>query len=207
MSKKTKKSVTHVFMIVDKSGSMTSLKTDVIGGFNEYVHSLSHDKEHEYSITAVLFDTRVSRYCEAKAPDDVPALDAKSYNPNGFTALHDAVGFTIGNVTYVNPNDKVLVVIMTDGQENASREETTASVRDKVADRGKQGWEFLYIGQGLDTWAQSRDMGINTYVQTSASRDATVGTYRGLGAGTRSFASGQSVTSAAWAVAEETKDK
>jgi len=193
MSKKTKKSVTHVFMIVDKSGSMELLATDVIGGFNSYVQTLAADTDHEYSITAVLFDTKTTPYCMGVTPDKVPAMDAHSYRPSFGTALYDAVGFTISNVSYVNPNDKVLVVIMTDGFENSSKEETTASINKKVKDREAQGWEFIYIGQGPDQWAQSQAMGMNNYVGTQSSGVDTRSTYSGLAKGTVASAGGASI--------------
>ena len=201
----TKKSITHVFMITDKSGSMDKLQEDVIGGFNTYIAKLIKDTKHTFSITATLFDTRVHPYCMAKAPSKVPAMDFRSYMPGGGTALLDAVGFTISNVTYVNKNDKVLVVIQTDGHENSSRDETYTSIAKKVADREKEGWEFIYIGQGIDQWDQAQRMGVNTYVHVNSSREGTHSTYSGLAAASRGFASGQSITRTAQDVEDEIK--
>jgi hypothetical protein len=205
--KKTKRSVTHVFMVIDKSGSMEPLRADVIGGFNSYVHDLSKDTEHEYSITAVLFDVTVHPYCNAASPIGVPAMDTGSYRPADGTALLDAVGFTIGNVAYVNPNDKVLVVISTDGHENSSREETTTSIRAKITDRMTQGWDFIYLGQGVDQWDQAQAMGVHTYLHTNSTSAATAGTYSGLATGTKGFAGGQSITETAKDIEDEVRGK
>jgi Mg-chelatase subunit ChlD len=208
---KKRKPITHVFMVVDKSGSMHPLQDDVIGGFNTYVNKLAEDTEHEYRITAILFDTSVRRHSEAKKPAEIAALDYRSYAPGGTTALYDAVGDAIydaGRVT-IKPADKVLVVIMTDGEENSSREYTTEAIKFRIQDREKQGWEFLYIGQGLDTWNQASGMGLRatSYLHTNSSKGATVGTYGGLASGTIAVAAGGSVIDTRREVLKETDGK
>lgn len=204
-----RKPITHVFMVVDKSGSMMPLQADVIGGFNTYINKLAEDTKHEFRITAILFDTSVRRYCDAKKPAQVPAMDSHSYSAGGGTALYDAVGDAIhdaGRVT-IKPEDKVLVVIMTDGQENASREYTTNAIRYRIEDREKQGWEFLYIGQGLNTWQQAQGMGVRTYVGTSATGMGTRSTYSGLATASSGYASGHTITETAKVIEDETRGK
>ena len=206
-----KKNITHVFMVVDKSGSMHPLQDDVIGGFNTYINTLAEDTKHDYRITVVLFDTAIRRHSEAKKPAEVAALDYHSYTPGGGTALHDAVGDAIydaGRVT-IKSGDKFLVVIMTDGEENSSREYTTEAIKARIQDREKIGWEFLYIGQGLDTWRQASGMGLrqSSYVHVNSSRGATAGTYSGLGVGTIAVAAGGSVIDTKKAVEKDTDGK
>lgn len=202
----SKKSVTHVFMIVDKSGSMFNLQDDVIGGFNTYINKLGKDTKQAFSITAVLFDTTVTPYCTAKTPDTVPAMDHRSYWPGGGTALLDAVGFTIGSIAHVDKPDRVLVVIQTDGHENASREETYTSIAHKIADRERQGWEFIYIGQGVDQWDQARSMGVSTYLHVNSSGVGTRSVYSGLATASGLYAAGQSAVHAAEAIKDEIKN-
>lgn len=204
---KKKQPTTHVFMIIDKSGSMFTLKDDVIGGFNEYIAKLTADTEHTYSITATLFDVVTTPYALAKAPAKVPTMDATSYRPGYGTALYDAVGFTIGSVAQIPPKDKALVVIMTDGEENSSVEETKASVNKKVEDRIKAGWDFIYIGQGIDQWNQAAGMGIRNYVGTQSTHAGTRSTYGVLATASGLYSGGASVKDVTKKIEEETHGK
>jgi uncharacterized protein YegL len=144
-----------VNVILDKSGSMASKTTDVIGGFNAYIAGLGEEDQVNYLFSLTLFDTQVAYRHVAIPLSEVKRLDSKSYRPEGNTALNDAIGITVRKV------DKVVTVIMTDGEENSSREWTHDAVRSLIEQKEKEGnWTFVFLGAGLDAWHQGRSYGV-----------------------------------------------
>jgi len=197
---------THVLMIVDMSGSMGDLAADVRVGFNTYVTDLA-DQPGTYRLTATLFDQRYMPLCADAELSAVPKLTPANYSPAGMTALLDAVGRTVGDFetrVQLGGTDRVLVVIQTDGHENASTEWTWEAIQRLIKDREATGrWSFVYLGAGADTWSQASRMGVdrNSYVNTSATSRGTRSTYDGLTRGTVSFAAGASGAEASGIVA------
>jgi len=157
------KPTTHVLFITDMSGSMTRIADDVRGGFNAYVADLRKDTDRKYRLTAVVFDDVIETLCTASKLGEVPPMTGDNYRPRGMTALLDAVGRTV--VTFdlaMTPadDDKVLVVVQTDGAENASREYTREAVAGLIKEREATGkWSFVYLGVGADSWRQAGGMG------------------------------------------------
>ncbi len=189
-------STTHVLMIADMSGSMHQLADDVRGGFNAYIAGLREDTDNTYKVTVALFDHRYMPLCTAVDLTDVPTLTSDNYEPAGSTALLDAVGLTVTGLTApLEPGDKVLVVIQTDGKENASEEWTFRAVADLIKSRTAAGnWDFTYLGAGVDSWDQAAMMGIGRamYVNTANTSEGTAATYTSLVGATRNYAGGQS---------------
>lgn len=179
----------YVIMVTDKSGSMAHLASDVIGGFNSFVESLkANTQDIDCKITTVLFDTKYQVLCVNAALSDAPKLDQLNYVAGGYTALYDAVGRAITefdkSVGELGEGDRVTLVIQTDGYENASTEHTAASVKAMMdAKLATEKWSMLYIGAGPDTWAQAQAMGVtrNSYMNTKATKGATVNTYGAMG--------------------------
>lgn len=186
---------THVLLITDKSGSMAPVQTDVRGGYNTYLDNLSEDADN-WSITSVLFDTYVTTLCEAAGVTDAPRLTVENYQPGGNTALLDAVGTGVTNLEKkltLNEGDKVLVVIQTDGEENSSREWSLQAVQDLIQRLdGKDGWGFLFIGQGPGSWDVGRRLGTMT-VNSSSGNMSSRNTYGAMAAVTRQYAGGQTM--------------
>lgn len=189
---------THVLFVTDMSGSMANLADDVRGGFNTYVADLVAAKERgegRYRLSVTLFDTEFIPYCTNARLADVPAMDSKNYRPRGGTALLDAVGITVTrfeSAVTLADDDRVLLVIQTDGQENASSEYTWDSVRALLEEREKTGkWSIVYLGQGIAAWAQGNRFGASTQtVNTAASGRGTRSSYSGLSAATVDYAAG-----------------
>jgi len=193
---------THVLIVTDMSGSMSKLAADVRGGFNSYIDDLRNDTDGDYRVTATLFDHRYMPLCTNATLVQVPALDEHNYVPAGSTALLDAVGRTVGTfeqATTLADDDRVLLVIQTDGYENSSIEWNFAGVSKLINTREATGkWSVTYLGAGKDSWDQASLMGINRsqYVNTADSSIGTANTYSGLATATRAYskgASGQSV--------------
>jgi uncharacterized protein YegL len=120
----------------------------------------AHQVNYLFSLT--LFDTQVAYRHVAIPLPEVKKLDGKSYQPGGMTALNDAIGITVRKVEADQPKvDKVVTVIMTDGEENSSREWTQDAVRGLIEQKEKEGsWTFVFLGAGLDAWHQGRSYGV-----------------------------------------------
>jgi uncharacterized protein YegL len=208
---KNAKPTTHVLMVVDMSGSMQPLAADVRGGFNTYIADLRKDEDRRYRVTATLFDTQFDSLCVATKLKDVPNLTGINYRPRGMTALIDAVGKTIAEfdarVPALGDEDRVLVVVQTDGHENASQEFTRERIAATIKEREGAGkWSFVFIGAGPDTWAQAAGMGFAaaSTVSVAATSAGTSATYSGLASATRSYSRGATGAEASSILATET---
>jgi uncharacterized protein YegL len=171
-----------VNVILDKSGSMASKLNDVIEGFNAYVNGLSKEDKVDYLFSLTLFDTMVAYRDVAIPLGSVRKLDPQTYVPGGNTALNDAIGITVRKVQDDKPQvDKVITVIMTDGEENSSREWTHDAVKSLIEQKEKEGvWTFVFLGAAPDAWVQGRSYGIPmgnvAQYSTNQYRDAFVAT-------------------------------
>ena len=149
-----------VNVILDKSGSMNTKVQDVIGGFNLYISELAKEPAVEYGFTLTLFDTAVAMKYNSVPLEKVAKLDESSYRPSGNTALLDAIGNTAQTVN-TDGFDKIITVIMTDGEENSSREWTLQGIRELVRSKESLGnWTFVFLGANLDAFAQGANLGV-----------------------------------------------
>ena len=167
----------ELVMILDKSGSMHGLEADTIGGFNAMI-----EKEKKLGIdvrvTTVLFNDKMDRLYEHREIRSVRPLTERTYETGGTTALLDAVGDTILHMEQSGAADrqgtKVIVVIITDGMENASTEFTKAKVKELISDKQeKAGWDFIYLGANIDAAEEADAIGVRkanavTYKNTSS---------------------------------------
>ena len=163
-----RENLTELVFILDRSGSMSGLESDTIGGFNSMIQK-QQKEEGEAFVSTVLFDD-VSEVIHDRAPiGKVEKLTDKDYYVRGCTALLDAVGSAIhhiGNVQkYARKEDrpsKTLFVITTDGLENASRRYQFKDVK-KMIERQKKkyNWEFLFLGANIDAIEVAGHMGIS----------------------------------------------
>lgn len=203
---------TRVLFVTDMSGSMSNVADDVRGGFNSFVDTLRADTKAQYRLTVMLFDDQFEFLCTDTALADVPVMDHSNYTPRGRTALWDAVGHTVTRFersAKLGDGDRVLVVVQTDGGENASTEFSGHSVSALVKEREAGGkWSFLFFGADIDAWAEASRMGFrrSQTVNTSSTGASTRAAYRSLARGTRKFSMGASGQSVARAVAEDQGD-
>jgi uncharacterized protein YegL len=155
-----RKTTTNVFFVLDKSGSMTTVRDATISGFNEYIKTLKNDG-NKYKMTLSLFDTKYDSVYEDKSLEDVKDLDSTTYRPDGMTALYDAVCKTLNEKSQVK--GKNLVVIMTDGEENSSVEYTEREMKKLIEELEKKGnWTFVFLGANQDAWATAQKFGMSS---------------------------------------------
>lgn len=171
-ARKTKKDVvTLINFVLDKSGSMNEVLDTTISGFNEYLGSQQAEPGKTlFSLTT--FNTDAARRPQiqsvhvARPIAEVPKLDRSNYRPSGMTPLYDALAETLERVedrvtAAETKPDVVLFVVMTDGLENASGENTSASVKPLVERAEKElGWTFVFLGANQNVWAAGSKMGI-----------------------------------------------
>ena len=163
-----RKNLTEVVFILDRSGSMSGLETDTIGGFNSLIEKQKKEDGEAY-VSAVLFDDRQDVIYDRVPVDKVRPMTEKDYYVRGCTALLDAVGGAInhiGNIhKYARPEDvpeKTLFIITTDGMENASRRYTFKKLKDMIERQQKKyGWEFLFLGANIDAAETAGSFGID----------------------------------------------
>lgn len=163
-----RKNVTEIVFLLDRSGSMSGLEQDVIGGFNAMIEK-QKKAEGEAVISTVLFDS-VSEVIHDRADvRQIKPMTDKDYTARGYTALLDAIGGAvhhIGNVhKYARPEDvpeHTLFVITTDGMENASRQYGSDQVKRMIErQKTKYGWEFLFLGANIDAVETAGRFGIS----------------------------------------------
>ena len=162
-----KKNLTELVFILDRSGSMSGLEQDTIGGFNGMLEKQKREEGEAY-VTTVLFDNYCERIHDRVKLGEVPPMTEKEYSVRGCTALLDAIGSTIthiGNIhKYARPEDVpeyTLFIITTDGMENASHQYDRVAVK-KMVERQKEryGWEFLFLGANMDAISEAASFGI-----------------------------------------------
>ena len=152
-----KKNLTEIVFILDRSGSMSGLEADTIGGFNSMI-AKQKKQDGEALVSTVLFDNVSEVIHDRVNIRDIQPMTDRDYTVRGCTALLDAIGEAIhhiGNIhKYARPEDvpeHTLFIITTDGMENASRFYSSDRVKQMIErQKAKYGWEFLFLGANID---------------------------------------------------------
>lgn len=162
-----KKTLTEIVYILDRSGSMSGLEADTIGGFNSMIEKQKQTGERAY-VSTVLFDDRSEVIHDRVPIEKVDKITNKEYFVRGSTALLDAVGGAIKHIINIHKYareedrpDKTIFVITTDGMENASINYNYKQVKKMIEKEQKEyGWEFIFIGANIDACAEAERFGI-----------------------------------------------
>lgn len=174
-----KENLTELVFILDRSGSMSALTDDTIGGFNSLIESQKAE-EGEAFVTTVLFDDKYELLHDHVNIKDVQPLTRKEYFARGMTALLDAIGRTINTIgerLTKTPEEerpsRVVIAITTDGFENASKEFTKKQIKDMIEhQQSKYSWVFMFLGANMDAVSEAESLGIRgtmarTYTNSS----------------------------------------
>jgi hypothetical protein len=155
---------TLVTFLLDRTGSMEQIKDDTIGAFNAYLDGLQKSGA-VIDLTFVQFDSMsIDKICVATPAAQVPKLTAATYQPRASTPLIDAAYKTIAAVDKslagTSAATKIVICIQTDGLENASTEHTWNELNALIKQKAAAGWQFNFMGCGIDAYEQGQKMGI-----------------------------------------------
>lgn len=183
---------TKIVFLLDESGSMNSIKDQTVSGFNEYVDTVK--KETEVTMTLTKFNSAGVKVEYVNKPiKDVPHLTDSTFKPDALTPLYDALGKTISQLDEDLEKEKeeyrVLFIVMTDGEENQSREYDKDKIV-KLITKKEDDWTFVYLGADQDAWLEASKFGISSAGSTmSYSSKETGETFAKLGRATGRFMS------------------
>jgi Mg-chelatase subunit ChlD len=163
------KATTHIVFVLDRSGSMQSLQTEAAQGFNEFI-AAQRKLPGSARITLIQFSTENQTSCTKAKLKDAPVLvPGTNYNTSGMTALLDALGRAI---TEHEDEKKVIVAVLTDGQENASHEHTKKGILELIERKTKDGWQFHYLSSDANAFHDAGSLGIAATNTVQMSADA-----------------------------------
>lgn len=188
--------LTEIVLILDSSGSMQPIQADTLGGINTFI-SEQKKVPGEANLSLVLFNTNITQKFNSINIQSVNELAKEDYKPDGGTALFDAIGITIneiGRVLVAKPESqrpgKVIFAIMTDGEENRSKEFTREKIFSMITEqREKYSWEFIFLGANQDAISAGSSIGIRNNINYNtanteglyASVSNTMTSYRSTG--------------------------
>jgi Mg-chelatase subunit ChlD len=188
----------HIHFVLDRSGSMDAIRSDVIGGFNSFLRE-QQAGTGACVMTLVQFDDQdpYEVLADAVPVAEMTPLTEASFVPRGTTPLYDAMGHAIANATIRaerreaagDPPEDILFVTFTDGMENASREYDRAKVFELVKRREDRGWTFAYLGANQDAYAESGKVGMakGSTAAWAASPAGTAGAFDSLSRATSAY--------------------
>lgn len=184
-------SKTLVTFLLDETGSMQSIKDDTIGGFNNYLATLKAG-DGDISFTLLKFDSnRVEKVCVGKPIAEVAELTDATYRPGASTPLFDAAVKAIRateEVAAKDPSAKIVVTIQTDGEENTSTEFKLADLAALVKEKTAAGWQFVFLGAGIDAYATGSALGFAASNTMSYGRGNSAQAFAAMGASTSRYA-------------------
>lgn len=162
-----KKGLTELVFILDKSGSMSGLEGDTMGGYNSMLKK-QRDLEGECYMTTVLFSNQVEVLHDRINIQAVAPMTEEDYQVGGGTALIDAMGSSIAKIKKVQASthedyraEQVLFVIITDGEENSSRHFSSDKIKEDIESLKKEGWDFIFLGANIDAVETAKQFGID----------------------------------------------
>jgi uncharacterized protein YegL len=165
----------NIVAILDMSGSMQGREVETRGGFNAFLVNAQEDQQQaggRITLSLTCFDTAFEQVYPPTPVARVKPIGQKEYTPRGMTALHDAIGLTLSPLRFPK-EEKVMVIITTDGRENSSHEWTAETVKKLITEKEKLGWEFLFLGVGLDAFAANKEFASDAMRSATLSTPAT----------------------------------
>lgn len=160
-----KNNLTEVVFILDRSGSMSGLEDDTIGGFNSMLKK-QISEDGDANVTTVLFDDEIEMLHKRVDIKEIKNITSKDYYVRGCTALLDAIGYSINFMINVQKKEEraknILFIITTDGYENASKEYSYEKIKKMITyEKERYNWQFLFLGANIDAISTARNFGIS----------------------------------------------
>lgn len=146
----------YVSLLLDRSGSMQANKLETVSAISEYIEGLKSQFKGVFTLTQFDSNSIDVDHHEIKIKEIPEFTD---FNPRGGTPLLDAIGKTV-HAMNAEGYDNVVVVIVTDGQENASREYAREAIQALIKEKTEKEWQFLYLGANVDSFAEASQLGI-----------------------------------------------
>lgn len=168
----------NMHIILDRSGSMSTIRNDMLGGLNQFIAEQKKALAgRQVSMNFYRFDDKYEEVFKDKSLWLCDEFVPEDFVPRGSTALNDAIGKTLNSVS-INPNDKTIFIIITDGEENASIEYTSTQLQKLIKEKTSANCQFVYLGANQDAFKEAEKLGIM--------RNSSL-TYKATSAGTRSM--------------------
>lgn len=180
---------TVIALVLDESGSMASCGDATISGLNEYFDDRRKDCPTA-PVFLTKFNSKARVVVEGTSAQYAPKFTHENYTPSGNTALYDAIGRTINSVDKYNDTHRILFVIMTDGQENASKEYKREDIQKLISQRDGKNWTFVYLAANQDAWALAQSLGsrsVGNAIRYSASAAGQERSLRTVSASSAAF--------------------
>lgn len=180
----TTTSDTYIGIVVDRSGSMSSIVNDVIGGYNTFINE--QKKLGNAKVSVVRFDDRVEVIHDNVDIHTIPDATVDTFAPRGSTALLDSIKYTVDLAnkyinSQINKPSKVMIVILTDGEENSSRECTRKDIFEIIREHeDKFNWEFIFLAANQDAIKTGSDMGMKATNCMDFSNEKTPQVFRSV---------------------------
>jgi uncharacterized protein YegL len=164
-----KENYLKIIFVIDESGSMQGTESDVVGGFNQFVAQQKKAEFGKITVSLYKFNSQWSRVVNDLPIDEIRPLTSEDYTPGGLTALYDTIGNAIRDMQnrthFTEPEHQasmVMMVVITDGQENASTEYDSGKVKEMIRELEQtQKWQFIYLGADLDSFADADTLGFS----------------------------------------------
>ncbi|HEV7346876.1 vWA domain-containing protein [Telluribacter sp.] len=182
-------------IILDESGSMQSVKTVTLNGFNETVQTIRAAQrqfpEQQHFVTLVTFNgTGIKTLLDKQPVEELSELTAESYLPNASTPLYDAIGKSLMRLEFQTEQEKeysVLVSILTDGEENSSREFKGTNIKAMIQRLKEKDWAFTYMGANHAVEQVAKSMDIDSFTQFESNEEDMKGLFKKESLGRMSF--------------------
>ena len=200
MSQSNEEINTYIHFILDRSGSMYEIIHDTIGGFNSFLKQQKDNINKDYEIidnngnnikqktniyfSLYQFDHEYRISYENKNITEVEELNYDTFIPRGQTALFDAIGITVNKIKKINEDDNIIVVILTDGEENCSKKYTKRKINNLITKKRNESIEFVFLGANQDAIESAQNIGIstNSAMTYSANTKNVIACFDGLSA-------------------------